>query len=221
MIETNEWMLFLAGLLGGGHCVGMCGGIVTALTLHIPQETNRWSIILAYNVGRIGSYVLIGTLLGWLAATGLTLFNIHNLQLALGLLANLILVIMGCYLSGLSRAAHLIEQLGLPIWRRLAPLLSFLLPVRSPRSALLAGMIWGWLPCGLVYSASLSALATGSALGGAFAMLAFGLGTLPNLLLIGGFADNLRRWIQQRAVRLTTGLAIASIGAWQFLQTFN
>ncbi|NHR06007.1 sulfite exporter TauE/SafE family protein [Chromobacterium haemolyticum] len=218
MIETSEWILFLAGLLGGGHCMGMCGGIVAALTLNLPPETGRWRIMLAYNLGRIGSYALIGALLGGLAATSLALLNIRGLQLALALLANLMLVAMGLYLAGLSGAVNLIERLGVPIWRRLQPLLGRLLPVRSPQSALLAGMVWGWLPCGLVYSASLSALATGSASGGALAMLAFGLGTLPNLLLMGAFADSLRRWMQQRPVRLTAGLVVAGIGAWQLLR---
>jgi sulfite exporter TauE/SafE len=92
------------------------------------------------------------------------------------------------------------------------------LPVRSLAGALAVGAVWGWLPCGLVYSASISALASGSAWHGAGLMLAFGLGTLPNLLLMGVFADGLRRWMQQRPIRLAAGLGVAGIGIWRLIQ---
>lgn len=220
MIETSYWVLFLAGLLGGGHCIGMCGGIVTALTLNLPDNRQRWLILLSYNVGRLASYTLIGILLGGLAEAGLSLLTTRPFQLALLLLANLMLIAMGLYLAGFSRAITMIESLGRPIWARLQPWVARLLPVRHAGSALLAGMIWGWLPCGLVYSASLSALATGSALHGGGAMLAFGLGTLPNLLLIGVFADTLRQWIQKRPVRLTAGLVVAAMGVYRLAETF-
>ncbi|UTH72968.1 sulfite exporter TauE/SafE family protein [Chromobacterium sp. IIBBL 290-4] len=218
MIESNFWILLAAGLLGGGHCVGMCGGIVAALTLNQPAGAARWTILAGYNLGRIASYALIGALLGGLAAAGLSLADSHPFQLGLYALANLMLVAMGLYLAGLTGAIVLLEKIGQPVWRRLQPLLGRMLPIRSPASALAVGAVWGWLPCGLVYSASLSALASGSAWRGAGLMLAFGLGTLPNLLLMGVFADKLRRWMQQRPVRLAAGLGVAGLGAWRLLQ---
>ncbi|AUH50425.1 hypothetical protein CXB49_06195 [Chromobacterium sp. ATCC 53434] len=218
MIETNFWLLLVAGLLGGGHCVGMCGGIVAALTLHHPAGAARWRVLAGYNLGRIASYTMIGALLGGLAATGLSLASTHSWQLMLAALADLMLVAMGLYLAGLGQAVVALEKLGRPLWRRLQPLLGRLLPVRSIAGAAAVGAVWGWLPCGLVYSASISALASGSAWHGAGMMLAFGLGTLPNLLLMGVFADGLRRWIQQRPVRLVAGLGVAGIGAWKLVQ---
>ncbi len=215
MIETSFWVVFLAGLLGGGHCMGMCGGIVAALTLNLPPHQRRWTIMLAYNAGRIGSYVLIGALLAGLAGAGLTLLAANPAQTALLVLANLMLIAMGLYLAGLSRAITNMESLGRPVWRRIQPLTARLLPIRHWPAALLAGALWGWLPCGLVYSASLSALATGSAPQGALMMLAFGLGTLPNLLLMGVFADTLRLWMQKRPVRLIAGLAVAGMGVYR------
>ncbi|WP_199053007.1 sulfite exporter TauE/SafE family protein [Aquitalea sp. ASV15] len=212
MLETNFWIIFLTGLLGGGHCMGMCGGIITALTLNLPAGQRRWLILLSYNIGRIGSYVLVGVLLGGLAGAGLSLLTARPAQLALLVLANLMLIAMGLYLAGLSSAITALEKLGRPVWARLQPLLARLLPIRSPRTALLAGMLWGWLPCGLVYSASLSALASGKATQGGLLMLAFGLGTLPNLLLMGVFADTLRQWLQQKPVRLLAGLLVAGMG---------
>ncbi|WP_440027788.1 sulfite exporter TauE/SafE family protein [Chromobacterium amazonense] len=218
MIETNFWILLAAGLLGGGHCVGMCGGIVAALTLHHPAGYTRWRVLAGYNLGRLASYALIGALLGGLASAGLSLASSHPYQLALLALANLMLVAMGLYLAGLGQAIVLLEKLGQPVWRRLQPLVGRLLPVRSLAGALAVGAVWGWLPCGLVYSASISALASGSAWHGAGLMLAFGLGTLPNLLLMGVFADGLRRWMQQRPVRLAAGLGVAGVGVWRLVQ---
>ncbi len=194
----------------------MCGGIVTALSLNLPEQ-RRGLILLAYNTGRMASYALIGALLGGLAEAGLTLLQLRPLQLGLYLLANVMIIGMGLYLAGLSLAVTRIEALGKPIWRRLQPLLTPLLPVRHPGQALLAGALWGWLPCGLVYSASLTALASGSAARGALAMLAFALGTLPNLLAMGVFASTLKSWLQKRPVRLAAGLAVAGMGLYQLL----
>ncbi|OWY39931.1 hypothetical protein CEK28_04090 [Xenophilus sp. AP218F] len=221
MIETNFWILFLAGLLGGGHCVGMCGGIVTALTLQRGGGAPRWPILAGYNLGRIASYCLIGALLGGLAGGGLGLGGARPYQIALMILANLMLVAMGLYLAGWSNAVSALEGLGRPIWRRIQPRVARLLPIRRPGHAVLVGALWGWLPCGLVYSASLSALATGSAGRGGLAMLAFGLGTLPNLLLMGAFAETLRQWAQKRPVRLAAGLGVAGMGLYNLLPLFT
>ncbi|WP_199101440.1 sulfite exporter TauE/SafE family protein [Aquitalea sp. ASV11] len=217
MLETGFWVIFLAGLLGGGHCMGMCGGIVTALTLNLPSGQQRWKIMLSYNSGRLLSYVSAGVLLGGLAEAGLSLIATRPAQMALLVLANLMLIAMGLYLAGLSSAITTLEKIGRPVWSKLQPLLARLLPIRSAKTALLAGMLWGWLPCGLVYSASLSALASGKALQGGLLMLAFGLGTLPNLLLMGVFADTLRQFIQRKPVRLLAGLLVAGMGLTRLL----
>ena len=217
MLETGFWVIFLAGLLGGGHCMGMCGGIVTALTLNLPAGQQRWKIMLSYNSGRLLSYVSAGVLLGGLAEAGLSLIATRPAQMALLVLANLMLIAMGLYLAGLSSAITTLERIGRPVWSKLQPLLARLLPIRSAKTALLAGMLWGWLPCGLVYSASLSALASGKAVQGGLLMLAFGLGTLPNLLLMGVFADTLRQFIQQKPVRLLAGLLVAGMGLSRLL----
>ena len=217
MLETSFWVIFLAGLLGGGHCMGMCGGIVTALTLNLPAGQQRWKIMLSYNSGRLLSYVSAGVLLGGLAEAGLSLIATRPAQMALLVLANLMLIAMGLYLAGLSSAITTLERIGRPVWSKLQPLLARLLPIHSAKTALLAGMLWGWLPCGLVYSASLSALASGKAVQGGLLMLAFGLGTLPNLLLMGVFADTLRQFIQQKPVRLLAGLLVAGMGLSRLL----
>ncbi|MCW3478258.1 sulfite exporter TauE/SafE family protein [Neisseriaceae bacterium JH1-16] len=218
MLETSLFALFVVGLLGGGHCLGMCGGLVTAFTLQLPNGVRRTPFLLGYNLGRIGSYTLIGALLGALSGMGLTLLAARPLQWTLYLIANLMLIGMGLYLAGLSSAVTRIEALGRPLWRLLQPRLARLLPVRSPAQAVAVGALWGWLPCGLVYSASLSALAAGNTAGGALAMLAFGLGTLPNLLAMGAFAEGLRAQMQKRPVRLVAGLAVMTIGLFRLAE---
>jgi sulfite exporter TauE/SafE len=223
----------------------MCGGIVTALSFGLPASQEnagpsqvflslegrkrrgrflgdgsnpRWPYLLCYNLGRIGSYTLIGALLGALAGGGLTLLQLDPLKIALYVLANLMLIGMGLYLAGLSALIGRVERLGAPLWARLQPRLAKLLPIRSVPQALAVGALWGWMPCGLVYSASLSALATGNAASGALVMLAFGLGTLPNLLAMGAFASSLKTLLQKRPVRLAAGLAVVALGVFRLAQ---
>lgn len=219
MAETNLFILFLSGFLGGGHCAGMCGGIVTALSLDKSQKLNHWGILLGYNVGRIISYTLIGALLGGLAEASLLLTHTQSVRLALYIMTNIIIISVGLYLAGLSSATMYLEHLGRPLWQRLHPYLARQFPIRTFYRATVAGAIWGWLPCGLVYSASLSALATARWIDGALVMLVFGLGTLPNLLAMGFFAGHLKIMLQKRPVRLAAGLTIVVLGVIQLAET--
>lgn len=203
--------LFLVGLLGGTHCVGMCGGIVGALSMGGPP---RLALHLAYNLGRIASYVLAGALVGALGAGSLALSGQLPLRLALQIFASLMLVALGFYLLGATRALALTEQLGQCFWRRIQPLGKRFLPARSVAQAFPLGLLWGWLPCGLVYSALASALGAGSAREGALLMLAFGLGTLPNLLLAGLLLARFRNLIQDARVRGVAGLLVLAYGLY-------
>ena len=209
--------LAVIGFLGGGHCAGMCGGLSSALALQLPPHLPRWRLILLMNGGRIASYVLIGLLLGGLGQFGISLDQSHSLQALLFIAAHLLLLAIGLYLAGINHSVRHIERLGRPVWKRLNPLLNRLLPIKSHRACLGAGILWGWLPCGMVYSASLYALGSGHALDGGLLMLAFGLGTLPNLLMIGLFAGQLKGLLQHRYFRLTAGLGIAAWAVWQLL----
>lgn len=215
MIEYNLLSLFLVGWLGGVHCVGMCGGIVTAISLSTPnQPRSPWSILLGYNSGRITSYVIAGGIAGFIGSSALLLNDFFPVSRILYGIANLTLLLLGFYLAGWSQAILKIEHLGAGLWRHLQAPLKSVLPIHRPKQAFLAGLLWGWLPCGLVYSVLITALASGNAERGALAMLAFGLGTLPNLLLMGWFARSLRQWRQQRIVRVAAGILVASYGAW-------
>lgn len=203
--------LFLVGLLGGTHCVGMCGGIVGALSMGAPA---RWSMHLAYNAGRIFSYVLAGAIAGALGAASMGLEGQVPVRLVLYLLANLMLVALGLYLVGVTRALAFTERLGQHLWRFLQPLTRRFLPARNVAQAFPLGLLWGWLPCGLVYSALASALGAGSAGRGALLMLAFGLGTLPNLLLAGIVLARLNEFVRRPAVRLLSGVLVLGFGLY-------
>ena len=203
---------FIVGLLGGVHCVGMCGGIVGALSLGLPAQRNL-PILLAYNLGRMGSYTFAGALMGALGFYFSGLLPVQTAQRVLLSFAGLFLILMGLYLAGWWNGLSRLERAGGVLWRRLEPLGRGLLPVRSVRQGLLLGLLWGWLPCGLVYSALVWTVSAGSALEGAMLMLAFGLGTLPNLLLMGVAAAQLRRWVRHPVVRMAAGCLVMVFGA--------
>lgn len=202
---------FIVGLLGGVHCVGMCGGVVGALSFGLRADRNL-PVLLAYNLGRISSYTLAGALMGGLGFYFSGLLPVQTAQRVLLSFAGLFLILMGLYLAGWWNALASIERAGGVLWRRIEPLGRGLLPVRSVRQGLLLGLLWGWLPCGLVYSALVWTVSAGGALEGAMLMLAFGLGTLPNLLLMGVAAAQLNRWVRRPAVRRIAGALVVGFG---------
>ena len=218
MPDSGFLAVFLIGLLGGVHCAGMCGGIVSALSLQTPGATARsapaWSIHLAYNLGRISSYAVAGALIGALGSLGLLLNNWLPVQMSLYVVANLMMVALGLYLTGLTRTLAFTERAGQWLWQRVQPATRRFLPVRGVAQAFPLGMLWGWLPCGMVYSVLAMTLLAGSAPRGAAIMLAFGLGTLPNLLLAGLLLVRFRSIIQGRALRLGSGLVVLAFGVW-------
>lgn len=202
----------ILGLLGGGHCLGMCGGLMGALTLAIPPEQRgrRLRLLLAYNLGRILSYTAAGLLLGlagWVVAGSAA-------EVIMRSLAALLLITMGLYLAGWWSGLTRIETLGRGLWRHIQPLTRRFMPVTSLPRALVLGALWGWLPCGLVYSTLLWASSQGSALNSALLMLAFGLGTWPVLLATGLAAERIIALLQRRGVRVAGGLLVILFGIW-------
>ncbi|QDF96565.1 hypothetical protein CJ010_08485 [Azoarcus sp. DD4] len=217
MPETGYFAVFLIGLLGGTHCVSMCGGIVGALSVQVrtPAESRRqWPIHLAYNLGRIATYTLTGGLLGALGSVGMLYGGVLPVQISLYVLANLMLIALGLYLTGFTSVLAPVEKAGHHLWRRLQPATRRFLPAHSVKQALPLGLLWGFLPCGLVYSVLATALVTGSAARGAGLMLAFGLGTLPNLLLAGMLFKRFRDLTRNSKVRFAAGLMVLGFGVF-------
>ncbi|MGS0730697.1 sulfite exporter TauE/SafE family protein, partial [Shewanella sp. 0m-11] len=105
-----------------------------------------------------------------------------------------------------------IERLGKWLWQYISPIANKFIPIKNKRHAFIAGSLWGWLPCGLVYSMLTWSVAAGNALDGALIMFAFGIGTLPALLSAGIAASTFSRWVQKRAVRIISGIALVGFG---------
>ncbi len=216
MPDSGFIAVFLVGLLGGVHCAGMCGGIVSALSVQMPTTrlAAAWPLHLAYNLGRIASYAIAGAIMGAIGSAGLLLENALPVQMTLYVAANIMMIALGLYLTGITQALAFTERAGQWLWRRVQPFTRRFLPVRGWRQALPLGLLWGWIPCGLVYSVLALTLLTGSATRGAATMLAFGLGTLPNLMLAGLLLVRFRQWVQTRALRLASGALVLAFGVF-------
>lgn len=203
---------FLLGLFSSAHCVGMCGGIMGALSMAIPAQAKRrrWWILVSYNAGRIGSYAVIGALAGAMAN------QLAELGAATWLrwLAGMLLIAMGLYLADWWRGLTYLETGGRYLWAYIQPLGKSLMPVDSAQKAVLLGLVWGWLPCGLVYSALAFAMTQGQASHAGLTMLAFGVGTLPSVLATGLVAQHLGKWLRKPAVRWPLALTIILFGCW-------
>lgn len=220
---------FLVGLAGSVHCAGMCGGIVGALSMaRAPRAAPAFPVpvrtlgadrcapaaayVATYNAGRIASYMLAGALAGGLAGGAARLAALPSLQAAAYVAANLMLVALGLYLMDAWRGLALLEQGGQALWRRISPLLRQIRPDQTPARMFAAGALWGWLPCGMVYSMLVTAMLSGSALGGAGVMLSFGLGTLPMLAALGLAGVRLRTLFRLPRLRLACGLLVIGFG---------
>ncbi|VAW49296.1 Heavy-metal-associated domain (N-terminus) and membrane-bounded cytochrome biogenesis cycZ-like domain, possible membrane copper tolerance protein [hydrothermal vent metagenome] len=216
----------IVGFLGGMHCLGMCGGVVGALTFGLESkiQASWWRMLpyqVAYSGGRISSYIIIGALFGFLGASLGSIATFLPVQQALQLIAGLFMIALGLYLGGWWFGVVVIEKAGQFIWRRIVPYAQRLRSVKTIPQAWLYGMIWGWLPCGLVYSMLIMAMSAGNAMDGALIMLAFGLGTLPNLLLMGVFAFYFTRLARNAWVRRFAGLSVIMLGVWQLYLVFS
>lgn len=206
------------GLLGSTHCVGMCGGISAALSFALPPEKRQGATglayQLAYNSGRIATYTLLGALAGLLGAGLLSPWTGTAWP---RVLAGIFMIVLGLYLAGWWLGLQRLERLGGGFWKYLEPLRRHLLPVDNPLKAVVAGGFWGLLPCGLVYSSLALALTRADAAQAAATMFAFGLGTLPTLLVTGTLAGQLRRLLQSVRVRQLAGLLVIAFGIWTLL----
>lgn len=206
---------FALGLFGSLHCVGMCGGIVAALGQAGGKDTREGHVLaleaVPYHVGRISSYSLAGAAVG---AVGASFALGMDARWLLRLAAGLLLMAAGAYVAGWWLGLSHLERWLTPLWQRISPLTSRLLPAETVGRRLALGALWGWLPCGLVYSALVLAAASGNAGTGALTMTAFGLGTAPSLLAVGAFGRALTGVAQRISVRRGAGLALCLFGLW-------
>lgn len=207
MDGINYFSAFLIGLAGGVHCVGMCGGIVAALRMVSPKGASALPYTLAYNMGRITSYTLAGAITGALGKIAADFVPLANY--ALSLLSGIMLLLLACYLGKWWTGLSVLENAGKGLFAKLQPLSKRFLPFKTPLSAVPYGFIWGWLPCGLVYSTLTWSLAAGNALQGAGIMFFFGLGTLPTLLAASAGSQYLVRSFQHSYMRQVIAVIMA------------
>lgn len=227
-LAAQSFAAFSLAIVGGLHCAGMCGGIVGALQLNRPPEVSAARLAAGYHAGRLVSYALAGVLAGTLGAA-LFAVDVVPVQAALLMVGSLMLLAIGAAMFGRGAWFKRIEPAGAWLWRLIAPLARRVYPPRTGLQALAAGLAWGWIPCGMVYAALPLALVAGGPQQGALVMLAFGLGTLPNLLLVdvvaarpalaavggGGAMASARSWLRPLAgvvmlVFAVSGLAHAA-----------
>lgn len=205
------------GLLGGVHCLGMCGGIVGLLTsalsydLKLDSKQVFW-YHLNYNIGRIFSYIVMGALFGLVGALFSDFLQMSVFDLVLRILSGILMILVGLYIANWYSGIQILEKVGAKLWEKLQPIRQFFLPITCLKYAFLMGLFWGAMPCGLVYGALSFAMFSGSFTQGGLIMLAFGLGTLPSLLLMAGFSLQLNKAIKNPVVRRSSGMLIIMLG---------
>jgi sulfite exporter TauE/SafE len=208
----------VAGLVGSGHCVLMCGSIAGALATGgaaCAGQTLRFPLL--YNLGRITSYAAAGAVVGGAGGGLLALLGAPWLRAFFTTLAAIVIVVAGVKLAFGSKGFGGLDRLGAAAWRRIAPATRGLFPVTTPERAFAVGLAWGWLPCGMAYAMLAAAALSGGALPGALVMAMFGLGTLPAMIALGTGAAGLLGPRTRRAggvVLVLLGLGSLAVAAW-------
>lgn len=207
---------FLLGFFSTLHCIGMCGGIIGALSLSLPlairnNKTKLFAFVLTYNVGRLISYSAAGIIAGAVGTGVLQSTGFDQGHTVLRAIGIIMMIAVGLYLTGWLPQLASVEKIGIPVWKRLEPIGRKLVPVASLPKALAYGLIWGWLPCGLVYFVLIWALTSGDAVLGGLTMLAFGAGTLPTLITAGFMTSWITRFAHSKKARQVVGLLIIAM----------
>ena len=209
---TNDFIsAFFIGLLGAGHCIGMCSGIASALSFSInPEQKNgRWALLL-YNLGRISSYSLAGFIFAGSSSLLMVWIGGKESLIYLRILASIMMLLLAFYIARIWNGLIIVERAGQIIWRFIKPLAQYFLPLKHPLLAFPLGLLWGWLPCGLVYSTLIWAVSSADAINGLVIMLGFGLGTLPAMMLVGSLSNKLKNILNKQWFRYGSGFILAA-----------
>lgn len=200
----------LAGLLGGAHCAAMCGGIATGFSAMSPR--GGWPAALESNLGRVGGYVIAGTVAGGVGGGIVRLARVDWLMFGLRMLVGLVLVTVALRLLDRQGRLGFLSRPGAGVWPVLRPLQRRLVPADTRFRRIGLGVLWGWLPCGLSTSLLVAAWLQASAVNGALTMAAFGLGTLPVMLPLSWSGARAGRWLQHPARRTALASVVLSAG---------
>jgi len=216
MTETTLLNDFIAalfiGLLGAGHCLGMCSGIASAITFSIKEDQKKSTSILSlllYNLGRVSSYSLAGFIFAASSSTLIVWFGGKEALVYLRLLAAILMLMLALYVARLWHGLLKLEQAGQFFWKFIKPVAQLFIPLKHPLLAFPLGFLWGWLPCGLVYSTLSWAASSGDGFNGLLIMLGFGLGTMPAMLTVGTFSQQLKKTLNHHWFRYGSALLLA------------
>ncbi len=231
-MSTFPLSALLIGLWSTGHCLAMCGGLAVAAGQTNRRQLNasvsqRGIVLAGWQLGRALSYTFMGFLVGAFGAFFLAQAPVVMIRQTAFVMANLMLIALGLHVAQLWSGIVQLERIGQIVWRWVQPLATATLvpqtpghpqPVKETLQAMRAGAIWGWLPCGLVYSMLVTASVSGSAANGALWMLAFGLGTMPALWMTSMASIRLTDHFRKPVVRKSAGLLIIAFGLWGLLR---
>lgn len=209
----------LIGLLGAGHCLGMCAGIASAITYSEDTKQSKLSSLSAvvlYNLGRVSSYSLAGFIVAGSSGALLILIGGKEALIYLRMFAAILMLFLALYISRIWFGLLKLEQAGQYIWRYIKPIAQHFIPLKHPIFAFPLGFLWGWLPCGLVYSTLSWAASSGTATSGFLIMLGFGLGTMPAMLSVGSLSHQLKYYLNHHLFRYGSGILLALFA----IQTF-
>lgn len=202
----------LAGLLGSAHCLGMCAGIsgLFGVSAEVRSLRRQLPMAIAYNAGRVATYALLGAVV---ATFGAALVDARpTLARPILLITGIVIILIGLQVALNLRLLNPIERMGGLLWQKLAPIARHFVPVTNVPRALGLGLLWGWLPCGLVYSVLLIAATSAAPANGALIMAAFGIGTMPAMVMTGLGAAQMSQLMRRRGTRLGLGLLIVVLG---------
>jgi sulfite exporter TauE/SafE len=212
------WAALLAGVAASGHCFAMCGGMAGALGLRARHQSSDNTSLLVhasrYHGGRIGGYAIAGALCGVFGSTLNALLDLARLGAALRIASGVLMLLIAARIVIRWNGLAWLERQGARFWARIQPLATRQLSGTHKLNAVAVGFLWGWLPCGLVYSMLLFATTSANALQGASIMIAFGVGTLPSMLTSSLFAAQLQAALKHRIARLLSGIALTCFGIW-------
>jgi sulfite exporter TauE/SafE len=206
----------LAGLAGSGHCFGMCGGLAGALTMRAPGADRRSAALrraLLHHTGRLSGYSIAGALCGFFGAGIQAALDLARLGMFLRVAAGVTIALMALRMLSTWNAFAPLERLGAIFWRKLQPITRRASERSDTGGALLLGLLWGWLPCGMIYSMLLFAMLSGDALRGAAILAAFGAGTLPAMLASSIMFVKVQRQTRQWP-RAVAGTLMLAFGGW-------
>lgn len=209
-------MAFLTGLFGSAHCIGMCGGLVSALSLTADGRNSGPVFHLLYNLGRTLTYSLIGLIVGWIGSAMVMKQSFADATRVLLVGSDILVILIGLGSAGaFSRFNIMSLEFAGPV-RSLTSLVKGLRRYPPALSALPLGLLFGFLPCGFLYAMAITAAGTGSSVGGALTMVAFGIGTMPALFLVGGAAQ----WFSQKRRWMLTvaGVLVALMGSYNLFR---